>query len=284
MSKLNKIKLGNTTYDIGVDWSNVSNTPTTLSGYGITDGGGGGGTPAWTDITDKPTTIDGYGITDAKIDNGIITLGNNTIAPLTSVTTNFPKVNDSPGTEPNFSKGQLFWYSNSSGDSSDLCIMNRYSGYRTILTSTNAAAVATSGSYNDLNDQPTIPTIPSNISAFNNNVGYITSPFSETGTITSNNYGWYDAGTIITGTYALMGDMCILRAYAGTKSGWGEVHYTLPVAAAQGASAVAYENGHQYIIHTGTQSNISVCTIIKVGGGNQEGDDTIHFTLIYRYQ
>lgn len=32
----------------------------------------------------NPTTIAGYGITDAKIANGVITLGNNTITPLTS--------------------------------------------------------------------------------------------------------------------------------------------------------------------------------------------------------
>lgn len=32
----------------------------------------------------NPTTISGYGITDAKIDNGVITLGNNTITPLTT--------------------------------------------------------------------------------------------------------------------------------------------------------------------------------------------------------
>ena len=32
----------------------------------------------------NPTTISGYGITDAKIDNGVITLGSNTITPLTS--------------------------------------------------------------------------------------------------------------------------------------------------------------------------------------------------------
>jgi len=31
-----------------------------------------------------------------------------------------------------------------------------------------------SGSYNDLTDKPTIPTVPTDISAFNNNVGYIT--------------------------------------------------------------------------------------------------------------
>lgn len=39
---------------------------------------------AWSGITSKPTTLSGYGITDASISNGIITLGNNTITPLTS--------------------------------------------------------------------------------------------------------------------------------------------------------------------------------------------------------
>lgn len=35
--------------------------------------------------------------------------------------------------------------------------------------------VATSGSYNDLSNKPTIPTVPTNISAFNNDKGYLTS-------------------------------------------------------------------------------------------------------------
>lgn len=34
--------------------------------------------------------------------------------------------------------------------------------------------VATSGSYNDLSNKPTIPTIPTNVSAFTNDVGYLT--------------------------------------------------------------------------------------------------------------
>lgn len=38
----------------------------------------------WNNVLDKPTTIAGYGITDAKIENGTITLGNQTITPLTS--------------------------------------------------------------------------------------------------------------------------------------------------------------------------------------------------------
>ena len=40
---------------------------------------------------------------------------------------------------------------------------------------TTLKAVATSGSYNDLSNKPTIPTVPTNISAFTNDSGYITS-------------------------------------------------------------------------------------------------------------
>ena len=39
---------------------------------------------AWSAITGKPTTLAGYGITDAKIENGVITLGSNSITPLTA--------------------------------------------------------------------------------------------------------------------------------------------------------------------------------------------------------
>lgn len=48
---------------------------------------------AWSGVSSKPSTISGYGITDAKIANGVVTLGANTITPLTShqsVTDNNP--------------------------------------------------------------------------------------------------------------------------------------------------------------------------------------------------
>ena len=47
------------------------------------------------------------------------------------------------------------------------------SGAAEILHKPNLANVATSGSYTDLINQPTIPTVPTNISSFNNDVGYI---------------------------------------------------------------------------------------------------------------
>ena len=45
---------------------------------------GSAGSVAWSGVGSKPTTLSGYGITDAKIANGVITLGSNTITPLTS--------------------------------------------------------------------------------------------------------------------------------------------------------------------------------------------------------
>ena len=44
-------------------WADLTGTPTTLAGYGITDGG----SSAWADITDTPTTLADYGITDAVV-------------------------------------------------------------------------------------------------------------------------------------------------------------------------------------------------------------------------
>lgn len=54
---------------------------------------------AFTDLSSHPTTLGGYGITDAKIANGVITLGGNTITPLTSHQTLYNLViNNSAGT------------------------------------------------------------------------------------------------------------------------------------------------------------------------------------------
>ena len=44
-----------------LSFSNISSTPTTIAGYGITDAFDG----AFSSLSGKPTTISGYGITDA---------------------------------------------------------------------------------------------------------------------------------------------------------------------------------------------------------------------------
>ena len=60
--------------------------------------------------------------------------------------------------------------------------------------SSNLSTVATSGDYDDLLNKPTIPTVPTNISAFNNDSGYITSTNYATsstgGTVKGNTNGF----------------------------------------------------------------------------------------------
>lgn len=57
--------------------------------------------------------------------------------------------------------------------------------YAAISGKPSLATVATSGSYNDLSNKPTIPTVPTNVSAFNNDAGYLTGYTESDPTISS---------------------------------------------------------------------------------------------------
>lgn len=106
----------------------------------------------------------------------------------------FEVVSTLPGTG---TKGKIYLVSNggSGNNSYDeyIWVNNAYekigttavdlSGYQAKITSSNKlaaslvsglATVATSGSYNDLSNKPTIPTVPTNVSAFTNDANYIT--------------------------------------------------------------------------------------------------------------
>ena len=67
-------------YEDKDSYSSATEVNTALAGKSDT-----GHSHAFSEITSKPTTLGGYGITDAKIENGVITLGSNTITPLTAV-------------------------------------------------------------------------------------------------------------------------------------------------------------------------------------------------------
>ena len=64
------------------DKANRSEIPTNVSA--LNNDSGFLTSVSWSGIGDKPKTIAGYGITDAKIVNGVITIGNQSITPLTS--------------------------------------------------------------------------------------------------------------------------------------------------------------------------------------------------------
>jgi hypothetical protein len=74
----------NPSWITGLAWSKISSTPTTISGYGITDPivltSGTYSNPswitalAWSKISSTPTTISGYGITNAVVTDGANTI------------------------------------------------------------------------------------------------------------------------------------------------------------------------------------------------------------------
>ena len=82
---------------------------------------------------------------------------------------------------------------------------------------TNAlATVAHSGSYNDLSNKPTIPTVPTNVSSFNNDAGYLTGYTESDPTIKS----WAKANTKPTYTASEVGAATaedVYRIVAGTN-------------------------------------------------------------------
>jgi hypothetical protein len=113
------------------NWSDITGTPTTLAGYGITDGNSGGGVSSYNDLTDKPTIpVDVADLTD----NGLLLLHNDTIVLSDiSVTSETPSGTTS-----------TLVYDNSTG----------------VFTFTSAEESSGGGgvtSYNDLTDKPTIP-------------------------------------------------------------------------------------------------------------------------------
>ena len=89
------IKIGSTTYtpasgSTTVDISaGIPTVPTVVSAFtndaGYITSSDIPSSWAWSTITNTPTTLSGYGITDATISNGVVTLGSSTITPVTGV-------------------------------------------------------------------------------------------------------------------------------------------------------------------------------------------------------
>lgn len=91
--------------------------------------------------------------------------------------------------------------------------------YSEITGKPTLSAVATSGSYNDLSNKPNIPTVPSNVSAFTNDAGYITGYTETDPTVPS----WAKASTKPTYTASEVGALPDTTAIPteSTVSGWG---------------------------------------------------------------
>ena len=117
-------------------------------------GGGTADAVEWNNVLDKPTTIAGYGITDAKIENGTITLGNQTITPLTSA----------PVTSVNSKTGAVVLTANDVGAlPADTVIPTVNNATLTIRRNSVDVGSFTANSANDVNIDINVPTDKSDI-------------------------------------------------------------------------------------------------------------------------
>lgn len=117
-------------------------------------GGGTADAVEWNNVLDKPTTIGGYGITDAKIENGTITLGDQTITPLTSA----------PVTSVNSKTGAVVLTANDVGAlPADTVIPTVNNATLTIRRNSVDVGSFTANSANDVNIDINVPTDKSDI-------------------------------------------------------------------------------------------------------------------------
>lgn len=86
------------------------------------------------------------------------------------------------------------------------------------------ANVATSGNYNDLSNKPTIPTVPTNVSAFNNDAGYITASGAPVQSVNGQTGAVTVTDTDTTYSLSMSGNVITLTPSSGTATS-----ITLPV-------------------------------------------------------
>ena len=171
-------------------FSDLTGTPTTISGYGITDAFDG----AFSSLTGKPTTVSGYGITDA-FDGAFSSLtGKPTTVAGYGITDAFDgafsSLTGKPTTVAGYGITDAFdgAYSSLTGAPS-LATVATSGAYADLSGTPSLATVATSGAYADLSGTPTIPT---NNNQLTNGAGYVTTDTTYTA---DGDYGMALSGT-----------------------------------------------------------------------------------------
>lgn len=215
---------------------------------------------SYDDLTNKPTIPSAYTLPTASttvmggvkigsnisVSNGVISLNKSNVTSALGYT---PPTSDTVYNNATTSTAGLMSASDKVKLNSIAANANNYTHPSTHPASmiTGLASVATSGSYSDLSNKPTIPVVPTNVSAFINDAGYLTQHQSlddyakktDVNTALANKLGINDtaaaaikddAGNTISTTYASKADVSALlstklgvtaTAYAATRDGAG---------------------------------------------------------------
>ena len=137
-------------------------------------GGGTADAVEWKNVLNTPTTLAGYGITDARINSGTITLGENSIVPLTA-SSNLDAtklVGNVPSATKAIQDGNGDVIVDTYAKKTDIPSL---SGYATQTWVQNQGYLKEHQSLAEYALKTEIPIVPNKVSAFENDAGYLTS-------------------------------------------------------------------------------------------------------------
>ena len=137
-------------------------------------GGGTADAVEWKNVLNTPTTLAGYGITDARINSGTITLGENSIVPLTA-SSNLDAtklVGNVPSATKAIQDGNGDVIVDTYAKKTDIPSL---SGYATQTWVQNQGYLKEHQSLAEYALKREIPIVPNKVSAFENDAGYLTS-------------------------------------------------------------------------------------------------------------
>ena len=137
-------------------------------------GGGTADAVEWKNVLNTPTTLAGYGITDARINSGTITLGGNSIVPLTA-SSNLDAtklVGNVPSATKAIQDGNGDVIVDTYAKKTDIPSL---SGYATQKWVQNQGYLTQHQSLAEYALKTEIPIVPNKVSAFENDAGYLTS-------------------------------------------------------------------------------------------------------------
>lgn len=246
-----------------VTWDNIDGKPSTFTPSAHTH--------TFASLTDKPTTISGYGITDAKIVNGVITLGTATITPLTAHQTIKLESGKNNGTLK-LTVG---------GTATDNIAVKGLGSAAYTASSAYAAASHTHSQYlvassldgyvNALMDNTSTNVFVTAISKSGKTLSY-TKSFTKKSLSAQSHSGWKGDGS----DELTIPDMSVIKYWNGAYDANKNSHLAYCIMGAFGDMATASKSS--YYTKTEVNTKLTDGSVTKLGSANV-GSDTQHFYL-----
>lgn len=223
-------------------WSNISGKPTDVSAFVNDADYATMSDITWNNLASRPDMNDYYLTSNP---DGYITGIDSTMVQMALGYAPYDGADNPNGYISGITGGDITWALGYTPVNPAAVSVVGFSGlYSDLLSKPVLSPVATSGSYNDLFNKPTIPTVPTNVSAFTNDAGYLTSVPAQTWASITGKPTFATVAT--TGAYADLTGKPTIYSFTGTGAQYtkGDGTYaTFPTAVSAFSNDAGYLTG-----------------------------------------